>query len=1190
MANIKSDRRKSNMFDRPDIIQQEEETLVEINEKYLSIGKIDTDNIILLKEAYKKAIPSKFGFIDENNEVVFLIDIISEITGAIDQIEPLESIYLEYNKNLPELTYEDWIFMYYNVFGDDLTKSQFLELTNLFLMNQGIAEMDSDLELDEAYGKWEDVIEKQSIKESQILNEIIEKQKVLLNEKPKDYIDIKITNEQYDFIVSLPENTEINKIVLEAELNDEIPALLSTFDPTSKSKFGQKEKTIYRVKDGFVSENYYNLFPWNNDLLSQRIYFIINEELVVWNITTNIITINVSTINNDVNKAKELLKRVFDIKIIDVQPRNLKGTFNIMNVSVGIYSFSDLIANDTVGSAYFVSEEGTTLVSEKKRIYFKFRSYELGAKISQSFIIEGEKKGDNSYKVGTPYITVSVTGVTDNNLFNKFIYILSLLMSYYMRVKDNLESLYSNWIGSNRESPLELQRPGQTKIKSKNQLLKVQHPDVFRNNYSRQCQIKNQPTIVIPGETQVPENRDVLYFPPPSQGEQLFEFYCPNDEAPYPTVIDNNSDNKETYPFVPCCLPSDPSKHKDSAYYRLYIQKEDVDAVSNTKTSSKYTMRTNKIMTYLRKGTLPTTIKQLLELNATQEFFRYGMVKSPSSLLHCIAYALKLPKYLKAKDDDAREKVVKEIRGNIKVNPEVMAQEMWDVEPEKRIKQLLNPSSFLDPRLFIHAIEEAFKCTLFLFSGYNEDLTLIRPRHSQFYSKLRRPLDEKQKDVSKTCIIIYLHEDEKQCELIMMQPDNASEEVSIFDNFIQDKLFRLFEKLYQINTYSYDKNNKLIPLINLPYEFDESVGWSAKASYQILDSFGHCRGLVFSNGGTIIFDPIQPFNLPDYYSNEDHNDKPLPRWKSYEQADKVLDVGKPNEMENDKAIIYRDEKNITAIFVLLDKKSSFKDKAKTNYVVDLRVSGYRKNKPSILQQRTFVGWFMQIITLLFIIDQIQNRTNKKKKSYKEKSITKIVETFLDDWTIITDEENYMYDLDHDYEIKLPSPLEKNTLFEYISEQCSNCVINNKLILPSSIFRERLTSSLSEYYKHIIGMEEHIKLPAYLLSSKIYKNAFNYNQSKSIPLLSDYPTDTPVITDIRDLTKYKTNKVILISYKEDESETLYILQNVENDKNASIRWEAWKNKNKNTLQYYDTEKLNDHQKEQQHKPKSQEIIQ
>ena len=104
-------------------------------------------------------------------------------------------------------------------------------------------------------------------------------------------------------------------------------------------------------------------------------------------------------------------------------------------------------------------------------------------------------------------------------------------------------------------------------------------------------------------------------------------------------------------------------------------------------------------MGFKRHGTLPTILQDLIQLDSRETVFRMGMPISPSSLLHCLVASLNNKDYFSIATDNEREEFVQTVRKGMNVNPGLMAQELWDQAPDRRLHTEMDPDVYLDPSL-----------------------------------------------------------------------------------------------------------------------------------------------------------------------------------------------------------------------------------------------------------------------------------------------------------------------------------------------------------------------------------------------------------------------------------------------------------------------------------------------------------
>ena len=253
-----------------------------------------------------------------------------------------------------------------------------------------------------------------------------------------------------------------------------------------------------------------------------------------------------------------------------------------------------------------------------------------------------------------------------------------------------------------------------------------------------------------------------------------------------------------------------------------------------------------------RFGQMPPNIDSLFTFmypNQTHEYIRKGVFKNEHSFLNCVMEANNYENILSITDKEEREVILVKYRHEF-ANKKLIAlcrQEMYDYSEDKIINMLKDPYEYLDPKLFIHLLEEYFKCNIFIFTKSNifSDGEMILPRHSQAYYKNKN---------NYPCIYIYENLLEKQCELIVKYSIVKKEDPQYLFDYNDSKNVRhFFSKLRE--SYSLNKHIKEIKF-PLPYNILS----------QYIDSYGKTRivNITFrDNKLSLITSPIQPIKAEE---------------------------------------------------------------------------------------------------------------------------------------------------------------------------------------------------------------------------------------------------------------------------------------------------------------------------------------
>jgi hypothetical protein len=329
-------------------------------------------------------------------------------------------------------------------------------------------------------------------------------------------------------------------------------------------------------------------------------------------------------------------------------------------------------------------------------------------------------------------------------------------------------------------------------------------PDLFLPKYSRKCLYR--PTIV-PDElaTTYRENKkyQVMTFPNYGEGTE-HNYICEHQTHPYPGLRDNKMENMHVYPYLPCCYKKDQTKNESSKYTHYFDP--------NYKPFNHIQKRqdvfiTNKPVSLGTTGMIPRNLKKLFSLlqhDPEYCFVRHGNSFSSFSILESV---LRAKNYFKQNDgtevsDEERHFIIINEKQKLATERYAMAakQELYDDSVDEIISKIHH---YMNPIDFIHVMEEAYNCNIFVFSSnkYFPDGNLTIPRHRQFHIKTRTNRDY---------IFIYQHKPIEfntgipdqyrsfiQCELIIRVP-NEDPVTPTQKQFIFEPTDRVIEPLWAV--------------------------------------------------------------------------------------------------------------------------------------------------------------------------------------------------------------------------------------------------------------------------------------------------------------------------------------------------------------------------------------------------------
>ena len=542
----------------------------------------------------------------------------------------------------------------------------------------------------------------------------------------------------------------------------------------------------------------------------------------------------------------------------------ISGTFYFPNKKIDKYVFSDLVMNDNLFNTLLKIDEHDGATKKKTYLFIQFYHPTTGLikanitpKIASKITLSDDQDPvifpDKNY-----YISVKVKEATNMKSILIFQNMLGKLLTIYETKEADVIKFYSQYITDFGEEEEEEEEQEQEDKK-----IAEIAPQIFVSNYTRNCAPARMPSV-ISGEAvlQAKENgKSVIKFPRdipddpkgvkfPNDGENQNYYTCNNKQYKYVGLTKNKLKNSEKFPYVPCCFKNDQS---NKPKYLNYYEGQEVEQVGKIKQQD--IIKTQKILDNNRFGSLPYNIDNLFTFiypNQTYEYIRKGVFRNEHSFLNCVMEALDdTTNILSITDENEREVILIDTRNKLatKTLSVLCRQEMYDKTTDEIIEILKNPNDYLDPKLFIHLLEEYFECNIFIFtkSTMLSDGEMILPRHLQAYYKHKN---------NYPCIYIYEHTVEQQCELIIKY--NTIKEEDPQDVFTYEEarnIRNLFAKLKQ--SYALDKSIR---------ETIMPIPSHIKIKSQWIDSYGKTRRLDIKYKGhiiSLITSPIQPIKVKE---------------------------------------------------------------------------------------------------------------------------------------------------------------------------------------------------------------------------------------------------------------------------------------------------------------------------------------
>jgi hypothetical protein len=557
-----------------------------------------------------------------------------------------------------------------------------------------------------------------------------------------------------------------------------------------------------------------------------------------------------------------------DVPIQNVKQSGVVGLFYFPNKRLHTYVFSDLVMNDTMFSKLINIDESRKATKKKTEysqpwIYIHFTHPNTGnitASITQQFVDRSlpsmQIEDPKEFQHNQPYIRVRITHAEDTKSVEFFQMILSKLFSIYDSKYDSIVSAYEKFIPDFNDV-VDIEHP----------LPKKQKDEIFVTNFSRRCKDERRPIPIDEQEAKklIEQNKKVILFPrdkqdqPPlyeTDGKNQKYYKCENPLFPFPGLQKNNLENKEMYPYLPCCFQEN---QENSDYYKEYFLNQKKE---NPDKKQQDIIITDKFLDTDTFGTLPINLEQLfniLDPSTEYRYLRLGVSKDINSFLAAVMVGCynKPPHILNYKNHKEREKQLLQIKNDLQNFSPLARQCMYDFTNEQIVENITQNETYFNPIFYIPLLESYFDCNIFLFRRQDENTIPILPRHSQSYYRYERN--------DQQSIFLYEHMGSEsdnskypRCELIIKSKIKTTDTEYFFtpDSTVSKgvkNIFKLLNKSYVLN--------KQIHEIKFPILSD-----SVTLLSQSIDSYGKTRRIDIqykNKNATIFTNPIPPINIPE---------------------------------------------------------------------------------------------------------------------------------------------------------------------------------------------------------------------------------------------------------------------------------------------------------------------------------------
>jgi len=607
----------------------------------------------------------------------------------------------------------------------------------------------------------------------------------------------------FNLVLDYPDTISLYEIFNNIKLTSEIPfSSISNFYKILK-EFVPPEDWIVSVSDGIilrVSEKIDN--PSIEDFTT-IIISIENKEVII-GINTNIKG------TNNIDKDK-FIQRILDvinmsnIKIRRINEKSVNGLFYFPNKQINSFVLTDMSLNNKLFSKLISVDESLKTNKKSNIVYVHFYSQKTGhisisisTKIMTTLESEMRFQDTKLFPVGSYFIRMKITKADNDKSVNEFQKIFSKLLDIYDTESIDIIKTYKKYIKNfGEEEKIDV-------IDKKAQSLTKLEPEIFKSGYTRHC--TSPPIIVSDDDVNLYPEEQVMQFP--IYGESSTRNYvCDNKKGLlFPGLRKNKQSSSEKFPLIPCCFKN--SRVDDPSYKKYFYGEVNVES----KMKNYNFIKTNKICPNDVFGFLPPDIIQMFKLiDDEHDYYRKGVFRNKSSFLNCVLEGLfDQTNILELTEENERESYLIDIRKKLKKNSIAAAckQEMYDYSEQEILNIMSDETKYLDPKLFVHALELEYECNIYIFTRNNMTGELVIPRHLQSYCVTKRKVPS---------IFIFEHMGGEsdhaqypQCELII-QHKNADVEYNFeYTNEVSVGVRHIFNNMDKY--YKLDKQIKNVEL------------------------------------------------------------------------------------------------------------------------------------------------------------------------------------------------------------------------------------------------------------------------------------------------------------------------------------------------------------------------------------------
>lgn len=557
-----------------------------------------------------------------------------------------------------------------------------------------------------------------------------------------------------------------------------------------------------------------------------------------------------------------------------VVEEDIGGVFEYGNRDFNTSIFADLVLNDEVFSSKLsINEQIEGTRTRKKSIYINYESSDGPVKVVITRKKRAEDEDITDEKIiikNMPYLRVKIKKAKTLKSINEFRDDLAVFLTLYDLKYDEVVWRYRRFIPEfpNQTEEKAKEKSAEAEKTRKNPFLSLKF---IPTDYARYCQKSRQPDVVSDEKAEELKalGKKIMRFPKAGDGSTQYNFVCmnkgENKNLNFPGLRNNPLDNKDKYPFLPCCFGPDQEQEKGSIYRHYFFDEPLNEKEKRGQQQQVYLLITNKFVPMNNVAEATPKIKDLLMIASKTSidgeddinFRRLGVARSKSSFLDAVISANNM-KTFEGLSESSRINKVNEIRKSAEFTKFAVLcrQSCYDMSNYELSKDMSNDDIYLDPSKYIRAVEEYCKCNIVVIKR-NDDtdqIEIMIPRHNKGYLEFVH-------DPNRSLVIVYEHMGSEsdnaeypQCEIVSLKKGDLTQTLFKRNASIIQGLLAIRNEMSQM----YLGYRKVMPYDKLQFE-DIIIG-------QEFDAFGKVRILYvkFENRNlTLYTDILPPLLVPE---------------------------------------------------------------------------------------------------------------------------------------------------------------------------------------------------------------------------------------------------------------------------------------------------------------------------------------